>query len=681
MLRMQRDGSEQLLTRNQLKARRIFVLLAFFLNGCTAYAAEAIKDQSPKKFFRSTEGELCRLSDDGLFVARFNHSLPGASLQIASTSRPDHWKVLLRDQADNALSLYLWAPDSTLIVIRRADIGQDLIHFDCNQLLGNGDSAAAFRCLPKALPQNSTLIGCFVKPMEGVFVAYLRPGETPGYSDVEAISLRSGDRVSLLKNNEELDDIHGISPDGSIIIGAHSRPDGGFDLLKAGSGKTTMLISVAYEETAQIVGFVENHHLLLASNIGKDVDKSRLLSVSFDDASSHPLDQDPLAEADISSVLLSHSGEVLGTTYITGRLRFYPKTENARQVYLSATQCFPDADICLLATDRQERFWLVQTLLESAPSSYHLWDKKLNQMTRLTSPEKYPSAGKTVPLRYISRDGLSITGYLTSPIGKVPSLLPTIVLPHGGPRLRTYWTLDCRVQFLASRGYAVFQPNYRGSKGFGKNYIRIANKQYGRAMQDDITDGVNFLIDRGISDPTRIGIFGGSYGGYCALSGLAFTPRLYAAGVSFFGISDLKKYVTETPGRYLPFAGQINASIGNPEVSSDSKMLDRYSPINSADSIVAPLLLYHGRHDALVPKVQSDLIFEKLTSRHHSVEYFVSQTEGHGFSDLSNEEALFTAVERFFSKHLGGTCSPEIDHELQSRLDKMRVDVKHAEHP
>jgi len=255
------------------------------------------------------------------------------------------------------------------------------------------------------------------------------------------------------------------------------------------------------------------------------------------------------------------------------------------------------------------------------------------------------------PICYRARDGVEIPAYLTLPrSGCKP--FPLVVFPHGGPRLRTFWGFDGRVQFLANRGYAVLQPNYRGSKGYGKNFLNAGNREWGGKMQDDITDGVAHLVAGGIADPKRIAIFGGSYGGYAALAGLAFTPDLYAAGICLFGASDLEAFVNEIPCEWHPYIGQIYANVGENQTEEGREFLRGRSPVHFTENIRAPLFIYHGVHDKLIRKSQSDRFVEKLKTNGQSVTYIVFDDEGHGFSKSENEAAIYDLIEAFLEKHL-----------------------------
>ena len=256
------------------------------------------------------------------------------------------------------------------------------------------------------------------------------------------------------------------------------------------------------------------------------------------------------------------------------------------------------------------------------------------------------------PITYTARDGLTIHGYLTLPQGLKHKNLPVVVNPHGGPWYRDSWGFNPELQFLANRGYAVLQMNFRTSTGYGREFWEAGFKQWGLAIQDDISDGVQWLIEEGIADPERVGIYGGSYGGYCTLAGLAFTPDLYACGVDYVGISNIFTWLKGFPAYWKPLLDVMYEMIGDPE--KDKDLLERGSPIFHVDKIKAPLFIAQGANDPRVPKAESDQMVEALKKRGIDVPYMVKENEGHGFQNEENRFDFYRAMEEFLGKYLGG---------------------------
>jgi dipeptidyl aminopeptidase/acylaminoacyl peptidase len=256
------------------------------------------------------------------------------------------------------------------------------------------------------------------------------------------------------------------------------------------------------------------------------------------------------------------------------------------------------------------------------------------------------------PIRYTARDGLEIPGYLTLPVGRAAKNLPCVVNPHGGPWARDSWGFNPETQFLANRGYCVLQMNFRGSTGFGRAFWEASFKQWGLAMQDDVTDGVQWLVKQGIADPKRIAIYGASYGGYATLSGVTKTPDLYAAAINYVGVSNLFTFMNTIPPYWEPFRQQMYVMVGNPGDPADKARMTATSPALNADKIKTPLLVAQGARDPRVNKAESDQIVAALRGRGVDVDYIVKDNEGHGFANEENRFEFYAAMERFLAKHL-----------------------------
>jgi dipeptidyl aminopeptidase/acylaminoacyl peptidase len=255
------------------------------------------------------------------------------------------------------------------------------------------------------------------------------------------------------------------------------------------------------------------------------------------------------------------------------------------------------------------------------------------------------------PVTLAARDGLKLRGYLTLPVGK-RKRLPMVLLVHGGPWTRDRWRFDPVAQWLANRGYACLQVNFRGSTGFGKKFVSAGNKEWGRKMQQDLSDAVAWAVRKRIADPKRIGIMGASYGGYAALAGAAFTPGLFKCAVDLFGPSDLEALIRSMPAFWADEKIGVLKRVGDPE--TEAALLKERSPLFSADKIRIPLLIAQGTNDAQTPRSESDRMVEALRQRKIECEYWVFPDEGHGFLKPENRIKFFRAAENFLARHLGG---------------------------
>ncbi|WP_375138485.1 S9 family peptidase [Rubrivivax albus] len=326
-----------------------------------------------------------------------------------------------------------------------------------------------------------------------------------------------------------------------------------------------------------------------------------------------------------------------------------------RRMFERLEKQLPGNSLILQSATLAEDKYVVAAFNDRTQGARYLYDAKADTLALLgeISPWlKTEQMAAMQPIRYTARDGLEIPGYLTLPLGRPAKNLPCVVNPHGGPWARDGWGFNPEVQFLANRGYCVLQMNFRGSTGFGRAFWEASFKQWGLAMQDDITDGVQWLIQQGIADPKRIAIYGASYGGYATLSGVTKTPDLYAAAVNYVGVSNLFTFMNTIPPYWEPFRQQMYQMVGNPEDAADKARMTATSPALNADKIKTPLLVAQGARDPRVNKAESDQIVAALRARGVDVEYIVKDNEGHGFANEENRFEFYGAMERFLAKHL-----------------------------
>ncbi len=414
------------------------------------------------------------------------------------------------------------------------------------------------------------------------------------------------------------------------------------------------IITVDFKETLAPLAFTfDNKHIYAASNLGRD----KLAIVKYDIANARELEmlyQHP--EVDVSNIMRSKKRQVVtGVSYVTDKRHYYFFDKQREALQKRLAKSLPGYEVVVSSMSKDEQKALIRTYSDKSRGAYYFYDRSKDELTKMVdvSPwlnESLMSDQK--PITYKTRDGLTLHGYLTLPKDVTPEKLPVVVHPHGGPWARDNWGFNPTVQFLANRGYAVLQMNFRGSTGYGKEFWQISFKQWGKKMQDDITDGVKWLIDEGIADPDRIGIYGGSYGGYATLAGLAFTPDLYACGVDYVGVSNIFTWMNAIPPYWEPYREMIYEMVGHPE--KEEELLKAASPIFHVDKITAPLFIAQGANDPRVRKEESDQIVEALKKRNIDVPYMLKENEGHGFRNEENRFDFYRAMEKFLSEHLGG---------------------------
>lgn len=415
----------------------------------------------------------------------------------------------------------------------------------------------------------------------------------------------------------------------------------------------TNVITTSFKEafSPQFFEFDNSSVVYGTSNIGRD--KAAL--VKFDLAKGEEVEElFSDKDNDISGVGFSRLRKVLTTVYWTGdKLERHYYDDQIKTIYTDLEDKLPGLEVRISSYSDDENKYMVRTFSDRTLGAYYFYDRESKELKKITEVSPWIKAenmAEMKPIQYKSRDGLTIHGYLTLPRGVEAKDLPVVVHPHGGPWARDHWGFNPEVQFLANRGYAVLQMNFRGSTSYGKEFWEASFKEWGQKMQDDITDGAQWLIEQGIADSSRIAIYGASYGGYATLAGLTYTPDLYACGVDYVGVSNLFTFMETIPPYWTQYLEMLYEMVGNPE--TDSAMLAQYSPSLNADKIKSPLFIAQGAQDPRVKKSESDQMVKALKERGVEVEYMVKDNEGHGFRNEENRFEFHEAMEKFLAEHI-----------------------------
>jgi len=316
-------------------------------------------------------------------------------------------------------------------------------------------------------------------------------------------------------------------------------------------------------------------------------------------------------------------------------------------------------DFTVTSKTADEAKWLVAYTIDNGPTAYYIYNRATQKADFLfvnNSKLEKVTLAQTEPVTYKAKDGLTIHGYLTTPVGVPAKGLPTVLYVHGGPWARDTWGYNPAIQWLANRGYAVLQVNYRGSTGYGKAYLNAGNREWAGKMHHDLIDGVDWLVSTGVADPKKVGIAGGSYGGYATLVGLTFTPEVFACGVDIVGPSSIPTLIKSIPPYWKPLRGLFDKRVGN--IDTEEEFLKQRSPLYLADQIQKPLLIGQGANDPRVKQAESDQIVAAMRAAKKEVKYVVYPDEGHGFVRPENRLHFFAVAEEFLAKHLGGRFEP-----------------------
>jgi dipeptidyl aminopeptidase/acylaminoacyl peptidase len=389
------------------------------------------------------------------------------------------------------------------------------------------------------------------------------------------------------------------------------------------------------------------------SNIGRD--KSAL--IKYDLAAGKEIEQLFIDEHnDITGVGRSKKRKTITSVYWYGeKLNRHYFDEESKSIFEFLEKALPDVELRISSMNKNEDKMIIRTFSDKSRGAYYFFDKGTQELSLVQEVSPWIDANimaDMTPIEYQSRDGLTIHGYLSLPKGVDPTNLPVVVNVHGGPWARDHWLFNPEVQFLANRGYAVLQMNFRGSTSYGRAFWEASFKQWGQTMQNDVSDGADWLVKQGVADPSRIAIYGGSYGGYATLAGLTYTPDLYCCGVDYVGVSNLFTFMETIPPYWSQYLEMLYEMVGHPE--KDKEMLAAFSPSINADKIKAPLFVAQGANDPRVKKSESDQMVEAMRARGVDVEYLVKENEGHGFHNEENRFEFYEAMEKFLASHMQG---------------------------
>ncbi len=413
------------------------------------------------------------------------------------------------------------------------------------------------------------------------------------------------------------------------------------------------ILTTNFKESVSPLYFTfDNQELYVASNRGRD--KSAIFKFDLGTAKEGELifEND---EVDVYGLMRSKKRKkITGVSYTTDKRQMHFFDEWRENLQNKLESKLKGVEVAISDLSKDETKAIVVTYSDRSRGTYYYYDIEKDILTKLADLSPWLNQEDMAfmkPISYKSRDGLTIPGYLTLPLNyKEGDRIPVVVNPHGGPWARDNWGFNSQVQFLANRGYAVLQMNFRGSVGYGREFWEISFKQWGKTMQDDITDGVNWLIDEGIADPDRIGIYGASYGGYATLAGLAFTPDVYACGVDYVGVSNIFTLLETLPPYWELGRQMMYEMIGDPD--TEKELLKAASPLFHIDKIKAPLFVAQGANDPRVKQAESDQIVEALEAKGIDVPYMLKEDEGHGFYNEQNQFDFYREMIKFLDKHL-----------------------------
>lgn len=623
--------------------KSIFVLITAVLINFNAMA------QKPaiiplEDFFKNPDRTSFNISPDGKYISFMAPYEKRMNIYVQKAG--SNKATRLTSETDRDISGYFWANNTRLLFLK--DNGGDE-NFALYGVDMNGKNLKCLTCFDKVRTQ---IIDDLEDQPDFVIVGLNKRNAM--VFDPYRLNINTGELTILAENPGN---IQGWMTDheGKLRV-AIAIVDGVNSQLLFRDNETEAfrpILTTSFKESLSPQFFTFDNKMLYAtSNLNRD----KSAAVIFDPATAK--ETEILYENDsydVSGISYSKNRKVITAASFTSWKRerhFFDET--AKNMFIKLENELKGYEVAITASDKAETNFIVRTYSDRSLGAYYFFNLKSGKLSKIqdVSPwidEKMMAEIK--PIQYRSRDGLIIHGYLTLPKGIEAKNLPVVVNPHGGPWARDNWGFNPEVQFLANRGYAVLQMNFRGSTGYGKAFWEASFKQWGLNMQDDITDGVHWLIDQGIADEKRIAIYGASYGGYATLQGLVVTPLLYAAGVDYVGVSNLFTFMKTIPPYWEPLLAMMYEMVGNPE--TDKAQFEATSPAHNAERIRAPLFVAQGAKDPRVNIAESDQIVAAMKKRGIEVEYMVKDNEGHGFRNEENRFDFYRAMEKFLAKHLG----------------------------
>lgn len=600
-------------------------------------------------FFRNSERTGYQLSPDGSYISYMAPYKDRLNVFVRRVDETDEHAIRITNETERSVAGYMWADNQRLLYMK------DTAGDENYQLYGVHRDGSDDRAYTAFDGVRTSLIDD-LEEQQGVVMIGMNK-RNPEVFDPYRLNIETGELTLLAENPGNIQGWM-TDHDGRLRVATAIVDGVNTQILYRDTEDEPFkpVLTTNFRDVASFMEFTpDNKEVYAATNLHRD----KTILVRMNPATCEELEVLYENERyDIASISYSRKRKKLLSVYCTGHkepVRHYFDAEE-EQLRQRIKAHFPNQRYGIADTDKAEENYLIYVGGDRTRGSYWHYNALTDEAKKIADLApwiKSDEMNAMHPVCYTTRDGLQIEAYLTLPDGLTPDTakqLPVVVNPHGGPWARDCWGYSSEVQFLSNRGYAVFQMNFRGSTGYGRHFLEASYKQWGLKMQDDITDGVKWLIEQGIANPKRIAIYGGSYGGYATLAGLTFTPDLYACGIDYVGVSNLFTFMQTIPPYWRPMLEMMYEQVGHPE--HDADQLAATSPALHADKIKVPLFVAQGANDPRVNKAESDQMVEALRQRGVVVEYMVKDNEGHGFHNQENRFDFYRAMERFLKAHL-----------------------------
>jgi len=661
--------------------RRLLLVLAVLSATTTT---EVIAQQPPiidrSAFFGEIQIAGAQISPDGQYLSFLKPYKGTRNIWVKKAGEPFTAARPMSHEATRPIRQYFWSRDSKYILYAQ-DAGGDE-NFNVYAIDPTQAADAATGTPPTRALTNykgvRTMIYAAPKAKPDTLYIGLNDRD-PKWHDLYDLSISTGEKKLLKKNTEQIAGWD-FDHDGNLKLAERTNQAGDTEILRVEPDGFKLIYSCTVLESCGVADFdAENRQVYLQTNKG-DLDLAEIELLDPASGATKKYESDPENRVDVEGLELSDVDyHVFFTRYEDDRSRLYFKDKDFESEYRRLQSKLPGKEINFGSRSKDENIWIVSATSDREPGETYLWNRRaktLDLQYRIREEIPRESLSERKAYQFKSSDGLEIHAYLTLPKGLPAKGLPLVVFPHGGPWGRDYWGYDTFAQFLSNRGYAVLQPNFRASTGYGKKFLNAGNGEWGRKMQDDLTWGVKALIADGTVDGKRVGIAGGSYGGYATLAGVAFTPNVYAAAVAIVAPSNLITLLDAIPPYWEAGRKQMYARMADPTTPDGKALLIAESPLTKAKDIVTPLMVVQGKNDPRVNIRESNQIVAAVRDNGKPVEYLVAPDEGHGFARPINNLAMVTAMEEFLPKYLGGRAQQDVPADVEAKLKEITVDPK-----
>ncbi len=658
--------------------KKIFSLLILMI-GLQMINAQEVPLLDRDLFFGNPEISGGQLSPDGKWISFMKEHNGIMNIWVKKFDEPFEKARPLTDSS-RPLYGYFWTEDGKYILYVKDKDGDEN-----NNVFAVDPMAKGTQVVPESrnlTPLNEVTAQIYMVSKKDPDLLMIGLNDRDkAWHDLYSLKISTGE-LKMLHENKDRITSYDFDWDENLRILYQTDEKGTTHFLYKDGNELKPIYETSVSEQAYISNWNEdNTKFYLVTNKG-DLDLSTLYLMDPKTKKLEKIESDPKEKVDFGGLFMDrNTRKIISTSYTSDKTDNYwqDKTWEANYKFLQSK--FPGREIDFSSATKDYSKFLITVWGDKYASESYFFDAKTKELVFQYAPrpelkkvEKH--LAEMTPISYKSSDGLEIPGYLTIPVGSNGKNLPVVVLVHGGPKgPRDYWGYNAQVQFLANRGYAVLQPNFRASGGYGKNFLNAGDLQWGLLMQDDITWGVKHLIEKGIADKNKIAIMGGSYGGYATLAGLAFTPDLYAAGVDIVGPSNLFTLLESVPAYWESFRTALYQMTGDPNTEEGKKRMTEASPLFSVDKIEKPLLIIQGANDPRVKQAEADQIVIALRDKGKKVDYILADDEGHGFAKPVNRMAMYAETEKFLSEIIGGRYQKDMPEDVAKRLKEMTIDI------